>query len=82
MASIVHQRAGWPAYLMDSILQECYDERGEQENQQPGAETLFRIVRIPFKVAIVSGNLKLRLHVTQSSKTGEVSQSCMQACCL
>lgn len=38
-----------------------------------GKEELFRTVRIPFRVAVVTGNLKLRMHVTQSWPDGSVS---------
>lgn len=31
-----------------------------------------RTVRVPFKAAFVTGNLKLRLWVEQSTETGEV----------
>lgn len=43
-----------------------------REEDEAGAQKIFRIVRIPFKVAFVSGNLKMRLNVEQSPKTGEV----------
>ena len=37
-----------------------------------GRQELFRTVRIPFRVAVVTGNLKLRMHVTQSWPDGLV----------
>lgn len=50
--------------------QECHDEI--EEDDPSGRQRIFRIVRIPFRVAFVTGNLKLRLKVEQSPKTGEV----------
>ena len=37
-----------------------------------GAVQLFRVVRIPFRVACVSGNLKMRLRVNQDWRTRKV----------
>lgn len=51
---------------MDEI--EADDGQGRQE--------IFRVVRIPFRVAFVTGNLKLRLGVTQDRKAGEVRAMC------
>ncbi|KAK9792676.1 hypothetical protein WJX73_007188 [Symbiochloris irregularis] len=51
-------------------MTECHDE--VREEGEAGAQTIFRIVRIPFKVAFVTGNLKMRLNVEQSPKTGEI----------
>ena len=54
-----------------SLLQVCDDTVEEDDGE--GAQTLFRVVRIPFRVLFVTGNLKMRLHVEQDSKTGHVS---------
>ena len=54
-----------------SLLQVCDDTVEEDDGE--GAQTLFRLVRIPFRVLFVTGNLKMRLHVEQDSKTGHVS---------
>ena len=51
-------------------MQECHDEIEEDDGQ--GGQVIFRVVRIPFKVAFVTGNLKLRLHVEQDSRVGQV----------
>ena len=53
------------------LLQVCDDTVEEDDGE--GAQTLFRVVRIPFRVLFVTGNLKMRLHVEQDSKTGHVS---------
>ena len=55
---------------MCGTTQECDDEIEQEDGK--GAQLIFRIVRIPFQVAFVSGNLKLRLHVEQNSKTRKV----------
>ena len=52
------------------LLQECHDEI--EEDDDSGRQQIFRIVRIPFRVSFITGNLKLRLRVEQSPKTGEV----------
>ena len=52
-------------------MQECDDEIEEDDGQ--GGQVIFRVVRIPFKVAFVTGNLKLRLHVEQDSRIGQVT---------
>ena len=44
-----------------------------EKDDHTGAEQLFRIVRIPFRVACVSGNLKMRLRVNQDRRTRKVS---------
>ena len=54
-----------------SLLQVCDDTVEEDDGE--GGQTLFRVVRIPFRVLFVTGNLKMRLHVEQDSKTGHVS---------
>jgi hypothetical protein len=51
-------------------MTECHDE--VQEDDGAGRQKIFRVVRIPFKVAFVSGNLKLRLHVVQCRQTGKI----------
>ena len=53
-----------------SLLQVCDDTVEEDDGE--GGQTLFRVVRIPFRVLFVTGNLKMRLHVEQDSKTGHV----------
>ena len=55
------------------MLQECHDE--DREVDAEGVEKLFRVVRIPFRVAVVTGNLKLRMHVRQCRKAGEARPS-------
>ena len=52
-------------------MQECHDEIEEDDGK--GGQVIFRVVRIPFKVAFVTGNLKLRLHVEQDSRVGQVA---------
>lgn len=51
-------------------LQVCDDTIEEDDGQ--GNQKIFRVIRIPFRVVFVSGNLKLRFHVEQSSKAGKV----------
>ncbi len=53
------------------LLQECVDEVEGDDGQ--GRQQIFRVVRIPFRVAFVTGNLKLRLAVDQDQKAGRVS---------
>lgn len=50
--------------------QVCDDTVEEDDGQ--GNQTIFRIVRVPFRVVFVSGNLKLRFRVTQSRQDGKV----------
>ena len=52
------------------VVQECVDETEGDDGQ--GREQIFRVVRIPFRVAFVTGNLKLRLGVDQDRKAGKV----------
>lgn len=51
-------------------MSECDDELREEGSD--GAQSLFRVVRIPFRVAFVTGNLKLRLNVEQNPNTRKV----------
>lgn len=51
-------------------MQVCNDTIEEDDGQ--GNQTLFRVIRVPFRVVFVSGNLKLRFHVQQSQKDGKV----------
>ncbi len=44
-----------------------------EKDDGQGAVQLFRVVRIPFRVACVSGNLKMRLRVNQDRRTRKVS---------
>ena len=55
--------------------QECQDEDAVEDGL--GRQELFRTVRIPFRVAVVTGNLKLRMHVTQSWPDGSVRCPCL-----
>ena len=43
-----------------------------EEDDHSGAVQLFRVVRIPFRVACVSGTLKMRLRVNQDRRTRKV----------
>ncbi|KAA6417138.1 MAG: hypothetical protein FRX49_12893 [Trebouxia sp. A1-2] len=52
-------------------LQVCDDTIEEDDGQ--GNQKIFRVIRIPFRVVFVSGNLKLRFHVEQSRKAGKVN---------
>ena len=52
------------------LLQVCDDTIEEDDGK--GNQTLFRVIRVPFRVVFVSGNLKLRFHVKQSRKEGKV----------
>ena len=51
-------------------MQECLDTVEEDDGR--GRQKLFRIVRIPFRVVCVSGNLKMRLRVEQDCGTRTV----------
>ena len=51
-------------------VQVCDDTIEEDDGQ--GNQTIFRVIRVPFRVVFVSGNLKLRFHVQQSRKEGKV----------
>ena len=48
-----------------------------EKDDGKGAVQLFRVVRIPFRVACVSGNLKMRLRVNQDRRTRKVSHFSM-----
>jgi len=50
--------------------QVCDDTIEEDDGQ--GNQKIFRVIRIPFRVVFVSGNLKLRFHVQQSREAGKV----------
>lgn len=50
--------------------QECHDTVEEDDGR--GRQKLFRLVRIPFRVVCVSGNLKMRLRVEQDRSTRQV----------
>ena len=54
-------------------VQECLDTVEEDDGR--GRQKLFRIVRIPFRVLCVSGNLKMRLRVEQDCRTRTVRLS-------
>ena len=51
-------------------IQVCDDTVEEDDGQ--GNQTIFRVIRVPFRVVFVSGNLKLRFHVKQSRQDGKV----------
>ena len=50
--------------ILNYCAQVCDDTIEEDDGQ--GNQTLFRVVRVPFRVVFVSGNLKLRFRVKQS----------------
>lgn len=60
--------------LLGQIWQVCDDTIEEDDGQ--GNQKLFRVIRVPFRVVFVSGNLKLRFHVQQSQKDGKVLHAC------
>lgn len=48
----------------------CEDTIEEDDGQ--GNQKLYRVIRVPFRVVFVSGNLKMRFHVQQSQREGKV----------
>lgn len=48
----------------------CDDTIEEDDGQ--GNQKLYRVIRVPFRVVFVSGNLKMRFYVEQSQKDGKV----------
>ena len=71
LVSVPLAGCSWTHQLNTMPLQECQDEDLVEDGF--GKQELFRTVRIPFRVAVVTGNLKLRMHVTQSRLDGLVS---------
>ena len=53
------------------IMQVCDDTIEEDDGE--GNQRIFRVIRVPFRVVFVSGNLKMRFHVQQSRQDGKVT---------
>ena len=78
-SSICVQRS--PAQVYDSLSRDLHQVFGPitecvdtvEEDDGCGRQVLFRVVRIPFRVLCVSGNLKMRLRVQQDRRTRQVS---------
>lgn len=69
-SAVVYDSLKTDFHKVFSPITESEDEI--QEEEPSGAQKIFRIVRIPFKVSFISGNLKMRLHIEQSPQTGEI----------
>lgn len=59
------------------IMQVCDDTIEEDDGE--GNQRIFRVIRVPFRVVFVSGNLKMRFHVQQSRQDGKVIHAVQQA---
>ncbi|KAK9829915.1 hypothetical protein WJX72_008625 [[Myrmecia] bisecta] len=70
-AAVVYESLSHDLHNVFTPMTECDDT--VEADDGAGGQTLFRIVRIPFKVMFVAGNLKLRLRVEQDSRTGQIS---------
>ncbi|DBA74936.1 TPA: hypothetical protein ACH3X2_009264 [Trebouxia sp. C0005] len=70
-AAVVYQSLSTNLHHVFTPMTVCDDTIEEDDGQ--GNQKIFRVIRIPFRVVFVSGNLKLRFHVEQSRKAGKVN---------
>lgn len=70
-AAVVYQSLSTNLHHVFSPMTVCDDTI--QEDDGDGNQTIFRVIRVPFRVAFVSGNLKLRFHVQQSRNDGKIN---------
>ncbi|KAL3160133.1 hypothetical protein ABBQ32_010906 [Trebouxia sp. C0010 RCD-2024] len=69
-AAVVYQSLSTNLHHVFTPMTVCDDTIEEDDGQ--GNQTLFRIIRVPFRVVFVSGNLKLRFRVRQSRQDGKI----------